>query len=113
MIAASDTGSGPYKPGRTSDSVWHTLRVPVRVLAILSALAAMAVIVASAGARSGSAKATAAVVSGDLGRVAYVRASGDDGKSRSIPANTPDGITLGDGFVSVTTATGKLSASAQ
>ena len=53
------------------------------------------------------------MISGDLGRVAPVKASGDDGTSRSIPAKTPDGIVLGDGFVSVTTSTGQGTASAQ
>ena len=72
-------------------------------------------IVASAGAQSSAtARASAAVISGDLGKVASVRASGNDGTSRSIPAKTPDGIVLGDGAVSVATSTsGKASASAQ
>jgi murein DD-endopeptidase MepM/ murein hydrolase activator NlpD len=70
--------------------------------------------VAPAPARSsGSARASAAVISGDLGRVASVRASGNDGTSRSIPSKTPAGIVLGDGFVSATTSVDQLSASAQ
>jgi murein DD-endopeptidase MepM/ murein hydrolase activator NlpD len=50
------------------------------------------------------ATAQAAVVSGTLGRVARVRASGTDSTSRSLPSKTPDGIVLGDGYVSVTTS---------
>jgi murein DD-endopeptidase MepM/ murein hydrolase activator NlpD len=84
------------------------------LIAALTVVVAVVALGTSARAQSpGSARATAAVVSGDLGRVAFVKASGDDGTSRSAPARTPDGIVLGDGFVSVTTATGRLSASAQ
>ncbi len=75
---------------------------------------AAGLVVASAPAQ-GTAKATAsaAVISGDLGRVARVRASGDDSASSSVPANTPDGIVLGDGFVSVSTTLASPSAEAQ
>lgn len=70
--------------------------------------------VASAPAQStGKASASAAVISGDLGRVARVRASGEDSASSSAPADTPEGIVLGDGFVSVTTSLSSLSAEAQ
>ena len=62
---------------------------------------AAAALVSSAPAQS-PARATAAVITGTLGRVAPVRVSGSDSTSRSIPAKTPDGIVLGDGFVSAT-----------
>ena len=70
-------------------------------------------VVTSAPAQSTSkASATAAVITGDLGRVARVRASGDDSASSSVTSDTPDGIVLGDGFVSVATSTSSLSAEA-
>ena len=95
-------------------TVWHTLRVPVRCLAALSVVAALVILVSSAPAQSSAtARASAAVISGDLGRVASVKSSGDGGTSRSVPAKTPDGIELSDGFVSVTTATSPVSAMAQ
>src|SRR6478609_4587737 len=102
------------KLGRRLGTVWHTLRVPVRVLAALASVAALVVIAASARAQSsGTARATAAVISGDLGRVAPIKASGNDGASRGVPAKLPDGIALGDGFVSATTSTSQLSAAAE
>ena len=53
-------------------------------------------------------------MSGTLGRVAPLRASGDDGASRGVPSRTPDGIGLGGGSVAVsTTVSGNLSATAQ
>lgn len=71
-------------------------------------------VVASAPAQSTTkASATAAVVTGDLGRVTRVRASGEDSASSSVPADTPDGIVLGDGFVSVSTSLASGSAEAQ
>jgi hypothetical protein len=73
----------------------------------------MVVIATSAHAQPATAKASAAVISGDLGHVASVKASGNDGTSRSIPAKLPDGIVLGDGFVSVTTSASSPSALAQ
>ena len=77
-------------------------------------MAALVVIAASARAQSsGTARATAAVISGDLGRVAPIKASGNDGTSRGVPAKLPDGIVLGDGFVSATTSTSRLSAAAE
>src|SRR3954467_3942290 len=115
MIAASAIERRTlHERGLTAGTVWHTLWVPVRVLAAIAAIAALAAVVASARAQSSaSAKASAAVLTGDLGRVAPVRASGNDGASRSIPAKLPDGVVLGDGFVSATTSTSSLSASAQ
>ncbi|RKQ91731.1 peptidase M23-like protein [Solirubrobacter pauli] len=77
-------------------------------------MVAAGIAVASAPAQgSAKASATAAVITGDLGRVARVRASGDDSASSSVPADTPDGIVLGDGFVSVATSVSSLSAEAQ
>jgi murein DD-endopeptidase MepM/ murein hydrolase activator NlpD len=88
--------------------------VPVRVLAAIAAIAALAAVVASARAQSSaSAKASAAVLTGDLGCVAPIKASGNDGASKSIPSKLPEGVVLGDGFVSATTSTSSLSASAQ
>ena len=49
------------------------------------------------------ARAEAAAVSGTLGRVARVQASGGESTSRSIPAKLPDGIAMSDGLVSVST----------
>jgi hypothetical protein len=59
------------------------------------------------------AKAQAAVISGTLGRVARVKASGGESTSTSIPAKTPKGIVLGDGFVSVSTSSRDGTATAQ
>jgi murein DD-endopeptidase MepM/ murein hydrolase activator NlpD len=88
--------------------------VPVRFLAALAVVAAIVATGASARAQSGGGvSASAAVISGDLGRVAFAKASGDDGSSRTIPAKTPDGIVLGDGFVAVNTSIGSRSATAQ
>ena len=92
------------KASRPFGTVWHTLRVPVRFLAALSVVAALVVAGPPRRRNRPRCAPTAAVISGDLGRVASVKASGDDATSRSIPANTPDGIVLGDGFVSVTTS---------
>src|SRR3954454_14273174 len=115
MIAASATERRTlHERGLTAGTVWHTLWVPVRVLAAIAAIAALAAVVASARAQSSaSAKASAAVLTGDLGRVAPIKASGNDGASRSIPSKLPEGVVLGDGFVSATTSTSSLSASAQ
>ena len=79
----------------------------------MAAVAVIAATLVSAAPAQAPSKASATVISGDLGRVAYVKAAGDDAASRTIPAKTPDGIVLGDGFTSVNTATGSLSASAQ
>jgi hypothetical protein len=89
--------------------------VPLRILAALAVVAVAAgMLVSAAPAQAPEASAEAAVISGSLGRVARVRAAGDDGTSRSVPSNTPDGIVLGDGFVAVSTSvSGTLSATAQ
>ena len=75
------------------------------LVAAAAATLAAATLVSAAPAQAPS-KASAAVVSGSLGRVARVRASGGDSTSRTIPAQPPDGIVLGDGFVSVSTPSG-------
>ena len=90
--------------------------MPVRLLAALAVIAAATGIVVSAAGAQGAPKASAqaAAVSGTLGRVAPLRASGDDGASRGVPTRTPDGIALGGGSVAVsTTVSGDLSATAQ
>jgi murein DD-endopeptidase MepM/ murein hydrolase activator NlpD len=51
-------------------------------------------------------RATAAAVTGTLGTVARVKASGGESTSRSIPAKLPDGIVMSDGLVSVSTESG-------
>ena len=73
------------------------------------------IVVSAAGAQgSPKASAQAAAVSGTLGRVSPLRASGDDGASRGVPSRTPKGIALGGGSVAVsTTVSGNLSATAQ
>ena len=115
MIAGSGTKRRTVaKARRARGTVWHTLWVPVRTFAALVLVALVAgLVVTSAPAQSTSkASATAAVITGDLGRVARVRASGDDSASSSVTSDTPDGIVLGDGFVSVATSTSSLSAEA-
>jgi murein DD-endopeptidase MepM/ murein hydrolase activator NlpD len=84
-------------------------------LTALAVAAAGGTLVSAAPARTAaSARASAAVVSGTLGSVAHVKASGDDGTSRSAPSSTPDGIELGGGSVSVfSTRTGQASAQAE
>jgi murein DD-endopeptidase MepM/ murein hydrolase activator NlpD len=72
------------------------VRIGLAVLLIVSATVLAAPAPAQAPAR---ASAEAAVVTGSLGRVARARVSGTDSMSSSIPARTPDGILLGDGFV--------------
>ncbi|MBE2318789.1 M23 family metallopeptidase [Solirubrobacter sp. CPCC 204708] len=88
--------------------------MPVRTLAALVLVVLVAgFVVASAPAQSsGKATATAAVITGDLGRVTRVRASGEDSASSSLSAETPEGIVLGDGFVSVVTSVSEGSAEA-
>jgi murein DD-endopeptidase MepM/ murein hydrolase activator NlpD len=85
----------------------------VRIVGAVVAVAVAAATLVSAAPAQAPAKAEAAVVSGTLGRVARVRASDGDSSSRSIPTRTPDGIVLGDGFVSVTTSRGDGTATAQ
>ncbi len=78
-------------------------------------LAAVVLVPAATAQAPAKASASAAVVSGTLGTVARVKASGDDSASRSAPSKTPDGIVLGDGFVAVQSAVagGDASATAQ
>src|ERR1700759_3953789 len=114
-MAASGTRRTVLEPRRGFGTVWHTLRVLVRVLAASAVLAAGTLVPAATAQSPASAKATAAVVTGTLGTVAKVKASGDDSESRSAPSKTPDGIQLNNGLVSVetTTAGGDASATAQ
>src|SRR3954468_22215934 len=85
----------------------------VRPIAVLIAVVAAAAALASVAAAQGPAKATVAVISGDLGTVAAKRVSGGDSASGSIPVKQPDGIALGDGFYSATTSSSDGTASAQ
>jgi murein DD-endopeptidase MepM/ murein hydrolase activator NlpD len=87
--------------------------VRLRVLTALVVPAVAVPLVASASAQpAASARARAAVVSGTLGTVAAVRASGDDAASRSAPSTTPNGIQLSGGSVSVSSSRGTGDASA-
>src|SRR4051794_36374243 len=81
---------------------WHTQGVRFRAAGAFAVAAAIAAILAStSGAQSSpAASARAAVVTGTLGTVAPVRASGDEDASRSAPSQTPKGIGLGGGSVS-------------
>jgi murein DD-endopeptidase MepM/ murein hydrolase activator NlpD len=76
--------------------------VRFRVLAAVVALTALTLVPAAPA--QAPAKASAAVITGDLGRVASRRASAGGSSSASIPSKLPDGVALGDGFVSVTTS---------
>ena len=67
----------------------------------------------SAATAQAPAKASVAVVSGDLGKVASKRVSGGGSTSGSIPAKLPDGVALGDGFYSATTSSSDGTATAQ
>src|SRR5690349_13041753 len=98
-------------PGQRGTLFW--VRAPAVIALAVAALAG--VVATAAPARSpASAGARAAVVSGTLGTVARVSATGDDGTSRSAPSDTPDGIELGGGSVSVFSAkTGDASAQAE
>jgi murein DD-endopeptidase MepM/ murein hydrolase activator NlpD len=89
--------------------------VRIRLLGVVVAAAVAAASLVSAAPAQAPAKATAAVISGSLGRVAPVKASGGESTSTSIPASSPKGVVLGDGFVSVTTSSrdGKASAQAE
>jgi murein DD-endopeptidase MepM/ murein hydrolase activator NlpD len=88
--------------------------VKVRVLAPLAAVAAAAGILvpASTAKAPPAAYARAAVVSGTLGEVAQVTASGDEDASRSAPSKTPKGIGLGGGSASASASKGGGDASA-
>src|SRR4051812_9867267 len=68
----------------------------------------------SAATAQAPAKASVAVISGDLGAVSSKRVSGGGSTSGSIPAKLPDGVALGDGFYSATTSrAGTASAQAE
>src|SRR3954470_5775694 len=73
---------------------------------------ATAALVAVAAAQ-GPAKASVAVISGDLGKVSSKRVSGGGSTSGSIPSKLPDGVALGDGFYSATTSASDGTATAQ
>ena len=85
----------------------------IRLLGAVVAVAVAAATLVSAAPAQAPAKAAAAVISGSLGRVAPVKASGGESSSTSIPAKAPKGIVLGDGFVSVTTSSRDGTATAQ
>jgi murein DD-endopeptidase MepM/ murein hydrolase activator NlpD len=87
--------------------------VRIRLLGAAVAVAVAAATLVSAAPAQAPSKAAAAVISGSLGRVAPVKASGGESTSTSIPAKSPKGIVLGDGFVSVTTSSRDGTASAQ
>src|SRR4051812_49628284 len=68
----------------------------------------------SAATAQAPAKASVAVISGDLGAVSSKRVPGGGSTSGSIPAKLPDGVALGDGFYSATTSSdGTASAQAE
>lgn len=77
-----------------------------RLLVTAAIVAVTAASLVAAATAQAPARASAAVISGSLGRVAPVKVSGSDSTSRSIPASTPDGIVLGDGFVSAVAESG-------
>jgi hypothetical protein len=88
--------------------------VRIRLVAALAVLAAATAVSVAGAQGSPKASASAAAVSGTLGRVSPLRASGDDGASRGVPSRTPKGIALGGGSIAVsTTVSGNLSATAQ
>ncbi len=85
----------------------------IRLLGAAVAVVVAAATLVSAAPAQAPAKASAAVISGSLGRVAPVKASGGESTSKSIPSKTPKGIVLGDGFVSVSTSSADGTATAQ
>jgi hypothetical protein len=88
--------------------------VRIRLLATVGVVAVAAAALAAAAPAQEPASATAAAVTGSLGNVARVKASGGESTSRSIPAKVPDGIAMSDGLVSVTTeSTGAATAQAE
>src|SRR4051812_39397310 len=100
MMAASGTARTVAEPGRGEGTGWHTLRVRGKLLTALAGAGAGGTPASAAPAgTAASARAWGAVVSGTRGSVAHVKASGDDGTSRSAPSSTPDGIELGGGSV--------------
>src|SRR3954453_21210029 len=76
-------------------------------------IAVAAAALVSAAAAQGPAKASVAVISGSLGKVASKKVSDGDSTSGSIPAKLPDGVELGDGFYSLTTSSSDGTAMAQ
>ena len=76
-------------------------------------MAVVAGTLVSAATAQAPAKASVAVISGDLGKVASKRVSGGGSTSGSIPAKLPDGVVLGDGFYSATTSSSDGTATAQ
>jgi murein DD-endopeptidase MepM/ murein hydrolase activator NlpD len=85
----------------------------VRVFATVTVVTVAAAALVSAAAAQGPAKASVAVISGDLGKVASKRVSGGGSTSGSIPVKLPDGVMLGDGFYSATTSSSDGTATAQ
>jgi murein DD-endopeptidase MepM/ murein hydrolase activator NlpD len=85
----------------------------VRVFATVTVVTVAAAALVSAAAAQGPAKASVAVISGDLGKVASKRVSGGGSTSGSIPVKLPDGVVLGDGFYSATTSSRDGTATAQ
>jgi murein DD-endopeptidase MepM/ murein hydrolase activator NlpD len=80
---------------------------------VVLAVGVAAATLASAAPAQAPAKASAAVISGDLGRVSSKRVSGGGSTSGSIPTKLPDGIALGDGFYSLSTSSSDGTAVAQ
>src|SRR3954470_12531102 len=77
-------------------------------------MTAVASTLVSAATAQAPAKASVAVISGDLGKVSSKHVSGGGSTSGSIPAKLPDGVALGDGFYSATTSSdGTASAQAE
>src|SRR3954453_17505932 len=79
----------------------------------LAVAAVTAATLVSAAPAQAPAKASVAVVSGDLGRVSVKRVSGGGSTSGSIPTKLPEGISLGDGFYSLTSSSSDGTAQAQ
>jgi murein DD-endopeptidase MepM/ murein hydrolase activator NlpD len=84
---------------------------PLIAAAILMTVVAGTLV--SAATAQAPAKASVAVISGDLGKVASKRVSGGGSTSGSIPTRLPDGIVLGDGFYSASTSSSEGTATAQ
>jgi murein DD-endopeptidase MepM/ murein hydrolase activator NlpD len=78
--------------------------VRLRFLFALPLLALVVGVAAAPARQTAAASARAAVVTGSLGDVASVHVSGNASTGRSAPSTTPDGVALGGGSVSVTSA---------
>ncbi|HEY6888217.1 MAG TPA: M23 family metallopeptidase [Solirubrobacter sp.] len=85
----------------------------IRLLGVVVAVGVAAATLVTAAPAQAPAKAAAAVVSGDLGRVSAKHVSGGGSTSGSIPAKLPKGIVLGDGFYSLSTSSSDGTALAQ